>query len=66
MGSEMCIRDRLTIESEIPESENKSIPSVVNLLLPRKLQQSGIDLQNPKQILQQAALELKELHQLLN
>ncbi|MEM7257350.1 MAG: HDOD domain-containing protein [Pseudomonadota bacterium] len=56
----------LTIESEMPEEENKSIPSVVNLLLPRKLQQAGIDLQNPKQILQEAALELKELHQLLN
>ena len=56
----------LTIESEIPESENKSIPSVVNLLLPRKLQQSGIDLQNPKLILQQAAQELKQLHILLS
>ena len=56
----------LTIESEMPEEENKSIPSVVNLLLPRKLQQAGIDLQNPKQILQDAALELKELHQLLS
>ncbi len=56
----------LTVESEMPEGENKSIPSVVNLLLPRKLQQAGIDLQNPKQILQQAAVELKTLHQLLN
>lgn len=56
----------LTIESEIPEGENKSIPSVVNLLLPRKLQQSGIDLQNPQLILQQAAQELRELHELLN
>ncbi len=56
----------LTIESEMPEEENKSIPSVVNLLLPRKLQQAGIDLQNPKQILQDAALELKQLHVLLN
>lgn len=56
----------LTIESEMPEEEDKSIPSVVNLLLPRKLQQAGIDLQNPKQILQDAAQELKELHKLLN
>ncbi len=55
----------LTIESEIPEGEDKSIPSVVNLLLPRKLQQAGIDLQNPQQILQQAAIELKALHELL-
>ncbi|OED39210.1 hypothetical protein AB833_16915 [Chromatiales bacterium (ex Bugula neritina AB1)] len=56
----------LIIESEMPEGDNKSIPSVVNLLLPRKLQQAGIDLQNPKQILQQAAVELKSIHQLLS
>jgi len=55
----------LTIESELPEGENKSIPSVVNLLLPRKLQQAGIDLQDPKQILHQAAEELKALHNLM-
>jgi len=55
----------LTIESELPEGENKSIPSVVNLLLPRKLQQAGIDLQNPQAILQQAAGELQDLQQLL-
>lgn len=55
----------LTIESELPEGENKSVPSVVNLLLPRKLQQAGIDLQNPQQILEQAAAELNELQQLL-
>lgn len=54
----------LTIESELPEGENKSIPSVVNLLLPRKLQQAGIDLQNPQAILQQAAGELQDLQQL--
>ena len=56
----------LIIESEMPEGDNKSIPSVVNLLLPRKLQQAGIDLQNPKLILQQAASELKALHTLLH
>ncbi len=56
----------LIIESEMPEGDNKSIPSVVNLLLPRKLQQAGIDLQNPKQILQLAATELKALHTLLH
>lgn len=56
----------LIIESEMPEGDNKSIPSVVNLLLPRKLQQAGIDLQNPKQILQLAAAELKALHTLLH
>ena len=55
----------LTIESELPEGENKSIPSVVNLLLPRKLQQAGIDLQNPQAILQQAASELQDLQNLL-
>lgn len=55
----------LTIESELPEGENKSVPSVVNLLLPRKLQQAGIDLQNPQLILEQAAAELNELQQLL-
>ena len=55
----------LTIESELPEEENKSVPSVVNLLLPRKLQQAGIDLQNPQQILEQAAAELNELQHLL-
>lgn len=56
----------LTIESELPEGENKSIPSVVNLLLPRKLQQAGIDLQNPQVIMQHAAAELQQLEQLLN
>ncbi len=55
----------LTIESELPDEENKSVPSVVNLLLPRKLQQVGIDLQNPQHILEQAAAELNELKQLL-
>ena len=55
----------LTIESELPEGENKSVPSVVNLLLPRKLQQAGIDLQNPQLILEQAASELVELQKIL-
>lgn len=55
----------LTIESELPEEENKSVPSVVNLLLPRKLQQAGIDLQNTQLILEQAAAELNELQNLL-
>ena len=55
----------LTIESELPEGENKSVPSVVNLLLPRKLQQAGINLQDPQDILQQAAVELTELQQVL-
>lgn len=55
----------LTIESELPEEENKSVPSVVNLLLPRKLQQAGIDLQNPQYILEQAAAELNELQHLM-
>ncbi len=55
----------LTIESELPESETKSIPSVVNLLLPRKLQQAGIDLQNPQMIMKMAATELEGLEQLL-
>jgi len=55
----------LTIESELPEEENKSVPSVVNLLLPRKLQQVGIDLQNPQLILEKAAAELNELQNLL-
>ena len=55
----------LTIESELPEGENKSVPSVVNLLLPRKLQQAGIDLQNPQQILEEAAAELVELQKIL-
>ena len=55
----------LTIESELPEGENTSVPSVVNLLLPRKLQQAGIDLQNPQLILEQAAAELVELQKIL-
>jgi len=55
----------LTIESELPEGENKSVPSVVNLLLPRKLQQAGIDLKNPQLILEQAAAELVELQKIL-
>ncbi len=55
----------LTIENELPEGTTKSIPSVVNLLLPRKLQQAGIDLQDPKSILKQAMVELKAQRSLL-
>jgi len=56
----------LTIETELSDDEDKSVPSVVNLLLPRKLQQAGIDLQNSQLILQQAAGELQELQKLLS
>ncbi len=44
----------LIIHSELPESEQSSIPSADNLLLARRLQQAGIDLKAPQDILSQA------------
>ena len=44
----------LIIQSELPDAEHTSIPSANNLLLARRLQQSGIDLQSPGSIIEAA------------
>lgn len=55
----------LIIQSEIPNTEHSSIPSANNLLLARRLQQSGIDLTSPKDILKDASSKLIGLQSLL-
>lgn len=55
----------LIIQSEIPDVEHSSIPSANNLLLARRLQQSGIDLTSPKNILKDAGSKLIGLQTLL-
>ena len=44
----------LIIQSEMPDSEHSSIPSADNLLLARRLQQAGIDLKSPGEIVRAA------------
>ena len=44
----------LVIHGATPESEQSSIPNANNLLLARRLQQAGIDLTSPEQIMQAA------------
>ena len=48
----------LIIQSELPDAEHTSIPSANNLLLARRLQQSGIDLQSPGSIVEAAKARL--------
>jgi len=44
----------LIIQSEMPDAEQSSIPSADNLLLARRLQQAGIDLKSPGNIVRAA------------
>ena len=44
----------LIIQSEMPDSGHSSIPSADNLLLARRLQQAGIDLKSPGEIVKAA------------
>lgn len=55
----------LVIQSEMPDSEQSSIPSANNLLLARRLQQSGIDLQAPSEIIKAASARLVSVQSLL-
>jgi len=55
----------LIIQSEMPDSEHSSIPSAKNLLLARRLQQAGIDLQSPKAIITAASSRLVSMQELL-
>ncbi len=55
----------LIIQSEMPDSEHSSIPSAGNLLLARRLQQSGIDLTSPGKIISAASARLISVQELL-
>ena len=55
----------LIIQSEMPDSEHSSIPSAKNLLLARRLQQAGIDLHSPKEIVTAATSRLISMQELL-
>ena len=48
----------LVIQSEMPDAEHGSIPSAGNLLLARRLQQAGIDLDQPGDIVRAATSQL--------
>ena len=55
----------LIIQSEMPDAEHGSIPSAGNLLLARRLQQAGIDLSQPGEIVRAATGHLVSVQQLL-
>ena len=55
----------LIIQSEMPESEQSSIPSADNLLLARRLQQAGIDLKSPGDIVKAATSKIVSVQSLL-
>lgn len=55
----------LIIQSEQPDSEKSSIPSADNLLLARRLQQAGIDIKSPGEIVREATNRLNGMQELL-
>jgi HD-like signal output (HDOD) protein len=55
----------LIIQSELPDDQPNSIPSADNLLLARRLQQAGIDLQSPEEIIKNAGTRLVNVQTLL-
>ena len=55
----------LIIQSEQPDTEKSSIPSADNLLLARRLQQAGIDIKAPGDIVREATNKLMGLQTLL-
>lgn len=55
----------LIIQSEMPESEHSSIPSADNLLLARRLQQAGIDIKSPGNIVREATTRMVSVQSLL-
>jgi len=55
----------LIIQSEMPDGQPSSIPSADNLLLARRLQQAGIDLKAPSEIMKAATNKLVTVQALL-
>jgi len=55
----------LIIQSEMPDGQPSSIPSADNLLLARRLQQAGIDLKAPQEIMRAASSKLVDVQALL-
>jgi len=55
----------LIIQSEMPDGQPSSIPSADNLLLARRLQQAGIDLKAPAEIMRAATSKLVNTQSLL-
>lgn len=55
----------LIIQSEMPETERSSIPSADNLLLARRLQQAGIDILSPADIIKNATSRMMGATRLL-
>ncbi len=55
----------LIIQSEIPDTVDSSIPSADNLLLARRLQQAGIDLTSPGDIVKAASSHIVSVQSLL-
>lgn len=55
----------LIIQSEMPDAEQSSIPGADNLLLARRLQQSGIDLTSPGEIVKAATSRIVTVQALL-
>ena len=55
----------LIVQSEMPDAEHGSIPSADNLLLARRLQQAGIDLTNPGDIVRAATGHIVQVQALL-
>ncbi len=55
----------LIIQSEMPDSADSSIPSADNLLLARRLQQAGIDLTSPGDIVKAATSHIMSVQSLL-
>jgi len=55
----------LIIQSEQPDSEKSAIPSADNLLLARRLQQAGIDIKSPGEIVREATHKQAGLQSLL-
>ncbi|MEE9319242.1 MAG: HDOD domain-containing protein [Granulosicoccus sp.] len=55
----------LIIQSEMPDSVQSSIPGAENLLLARRLQQAGIDLKSPGEIVKAATSRIVSVQALL-
>lgn len=55
----------LIINSEMPDAEHSSIPNADNLLLARRLQQAGIDLKSPNDIVRAATGRIVTVQALL-
>jgi len=55
----------LIIQSEMPDGQPSSIPAADNLLLARRLQQAGIDLKAPAEIMREATSKLVTVQSLL-